>query len=122
MLPGDLEEFVPDELALLIGGAGIFAFAIDLETEAEAEDTDFLTADVAADALLLSLLELNSLSNLDPAVLGALIACVGAGAEQLWSTGNRCEGQNCSLHCYEPGKKVSPSGSEQNRTKDAPDI
>jgi len=100
LLPEDLaEEFVPDELALLMGGAEAFAFAIDLETEADAADTDFLTADVAAKALLLSLLELKSFSNLDPAVLEVLTPCVGAGAVQLWSAGNRCEGQNCSLHC-----------------------
>jgi len=99
LLPGDLEEFVPDELALLIAGAGIFVFAIDLETDADAEDTDFLTADVAAEALLLSLLELNSFSNLDPTVLEVLMPCVGVGAVQLWSAGNLCEGQNCSLHC-----------------------
>ncbi len=93
---------MPDESALLIIGAEVLAFAIDLETEADAEETDFLTADVAAEALLLSLLAVNSFKSLDPAVLEALVPCVCAGAAQLWSAGNLCGGQNCSLHCYEP--------------------
>lgn len=66
------DELVPDELDLLMGGAEALTVAIDLETEVEADETVFLTAEVAAEALSLSLLPLNSFNNLDAAVLDVL--------------------------------------------------
>lgn len=115
MLPGDLaEELLPDEVDLLMGDAEALALAIDLETEAEAEDTVFLTAEVAAEALLLSLLPLNSFNSLDAAVLEVLVLCAGVGAVQLWSAGNRCEGQNCSLHCYNWVSLMQDSTTKRN--------
>lgn len=100
-MPGDLEEPEPEEPDLVRVGAEALAFAMDLETEAEAEFMVFLTAEVADEALLFSLLPLNSFSNRDAAVLGvlALAPWVRAGAEHSWSAGKRCEGQNCSRHC-----------------------
>lgn len=67
---------------------------MDLDTEVDADDTVFLTADVAADALSFSLFPLNSFNNLDPAVFDALALGLDVGAEQAWSAGKRCEGQN----------------------------
>lgn len=98
-MPGDLEEPVPEELDLAIVGAEALAFAMVLETEAEADATVFLTAEVAEEALLFNLLPLKSFSNRDAEFLEVLAPCVGAGVAQSWSAGNRCEGQNCSRHC-----------------------
>lgn len=55
-----------------MGGAEALTVAIDLETEVEADETVFLTAEVAAEALSLSLFPLNSFNSLDAAVLDVL--------------------------------------------------
>jgi len=90
LLPGDLAgELVVVELELLKGGAVILEFAIDFDKDAEAEDTVFMTAEEAAEALLFSLLPLNSSNNREPAVLDALAPCTGVSIAQLWSAGNR---------------------------------
>ena len=87
---------LPGDLAGELVGAGILMFPIDFDTGAEAEDRAFMTTEEAAEALLFILLSLNSLNNREPAVLDILAPCTGAGTAQLWSAGNRCEGQNCS--------------------------
>jgi len=90
LLPDDLAgELALVELELLKGGAVILEFAIDFDKDAEAEDTVFMTAEEAAEALLFSLLPLNSSSNREPAALDALVPCTGIGIAQLWSAGNR---------------------------------
>lgn len=80
---------------------------MDLDTEVDADDTVFLTADVAADALLFSLFPLNSFNNLDPAVFDALAFGLDIGAEQAWSAGKRCEGQNWAWHCCNQSFNIS---------------
>lgn len=90
LLPGDLAgELALVELESLKRGAVILEFAIDFDKDAEAEDTVFMTAEEAADALLFRLLPLSSSNSREPAVLDVLAPCTGVGIVQLWSAGNR---------------------------------
>lgn len=90
LLPGDLAgELALVEPELLKGGAVILDFAIDFDKDAEAEFTVFMTAEEAAEALLFSLLPLNSSNNREPVVFDVPAPCTEVGIAQLWSAGNR---------------------------------